>query len=84
MTTRTEAARENPERPRLLLRDLLPPSDAARRLGISRRLLADLVRRHELGAVILRRGRDGRVTVCAFDPSELDRFIASRRQEAEP
>lgn len=58
---------------------LLDPDEAARRLGRSRRFLMDCLRRGELPGIVYRRGKDGRVTVVAFDRTDLDRFVAAHR-----
>jgi excisionase family DNA binding protein len=62
--------------------NLLSPGEAARRLGLTRRTLLDIARRGAIPFVCYRRGRDGRVTLCAFDPADLDRYVAAHRQEA--
>jgi len=61
---------------------LLPPAEAARRLGLTRRTLLDLARRGTIPFVCYRRGKDGRVTLCAFDAADLDAFAARHRVEA--
>lgn len=60
---------------------LLNPEQAARCLGVRRRTIVDWARRGILPCVVYKRGKDGRATMIAFDPIDLDAFIEKHRRE---
>jgi hypothetical protein len=57
---------------------------AALHAGVTRRHLRDAARQGEITHYVFKRGSDGRATVIAFDPRDLDAWIELHRVDAHP